>query len=296
MFNKHKKAMRNAKFKKLITRTIGHVKVDTVLTEEQVTPGDTLVGEVQLSSKKGFKEIEMVGVSLMQQFPFSDDTVANLSLITTEMRLSEEQKELNELVLPLELKVPYFTPKNAVNRKCWIQTDIDLPYKLDPRDMDFIEVNEHPLLPYVNKIVTEELGFLKTNREEVIHYPQFQPKWVIDQKVLNHPLYPMLSSRKVPVAHEIEYFPPEEFRDKYREIEFIYDIKEDSLDLYVELQFIIPKEIGGYFKRAAISESDRDERIHKLSFTKDELQDSENIKNKLMELLRNTEIPKELRV
>ncbi|NMH67379.1 sporulation protein [Bacillus sp. RO3] len=57
MFNKHKKAMRNAKFKKLITRTIGHVHVDTVLTEEQVTPGDTLIGEVRISSKKGFKEI-----------------------------------------------------------------------------------------------------------------------------------------------------------------------------------------------------------------------------------------------
>lgn len=232
----------------------------------------------------------------MQQFPISDETVANLSLLTCEMRLSDEQKELHELTLPFELKIPYFTPKSAVKRKCWIQTDIDLPYKLDPRDMDFIEVNEHPILPYVNKIVTEELGFVKTNREEVIHYPQFQPKWVIDQKVLNHPLYPMLSSRQVPVAHEIEYFPPEEFKNKYREIEFIYDMKEDSMDFYVELQFVIPKESGGYFKRAALSESDRDEQIHKLSFTKAELENPENIKTKLMALLENTEVPKELRV
>ncbi|MCA1057018.1 sporulation protein [Rossellomorea aquimaris] len=293
MFNKHKKAMRNAKFKKLITRTIGHVKVDTVLTEERVTPGDTLIGEVRLSRKKGFKEIEKVSISLMQQFPFSDDTVANLSLITTEMRLSEEQKELHELVMPFEMSIPYFTPKSAVKRKCWIQTEIDLPYKLDPRDMDFIEVDEHPLLPYVNKIVTEELGFVKTNREEVIHYPGFQPKWVIDKRILNHPLYPMLSRRKVPVAHEIEYFPPEEFRDKYREIEFVYDISEEGMDLYVELQFIIPKQIGGYFKRAAISESDRDERIHKLSFTNEEIENPETIKVKLMELLEKTE---ELRI
>jgi sporulation-control protein len=296
MFNKHKKALRNAKFKKMITRTIGHVKVDTVLTEEQVTPGDMLFGEVRLSSEKGFNEVEKVTVSLMQQFPFSDDTVANLSLLTTEMRLSEDQKDENELVLPFELKVPYYTPKSAGKRKCWIQTDIDLPYKLDPRDMDFIEVNEHPLLAYVNKIVTEELGFVKTNREEVIHYPGFKPKWVIDKKVLNHPLYPMLSSRQVPVAHEIEYFPPEEFRDKYREVEFVYDIKEEGMDLYVELQFMVPKELGGYFKRAAIMESDRDERIHKLSFTNKELEGSEAIKNKLMDLLTNTEMPEELRV
>jgi sporulation-control protein len=296
MFNKHKKALRNAKFKKMITRTIGHVKVDTVLTEEQVTPGDMLFGEVRLSSEKGFNEVEKVTVSLMQQFPFSDDTVANLSLLTTEMRLSEDQKDENELVLPFELKVPYYTPKSAGKRKCWIQTDIDLPYKLDPRDMDFIEVNEHPLLAYVNKIVTEDMGFVKTNREEVIHYPGFKPKWVIDKKVLNHPLYPMLSSRQVPVAHEIEYFPPEEFRDKYREVEFVYDIKEEGMDLYVELQFMVPKELGGYFKRAAIMESDRDERIHKLSFTNKELEGSEAIKNKLMDLLTNTEMPEELRV
>jgi sporulation-control protein len=296
MFNKQKKALRNAKFKKMITRTIGHVKVDTVLTEEQVTPGDTLFGEVRLSSEKGFNEVEKVTVSLMQQFPFSDDTVANLSLLTTEMRLSEDQKDENELVLPFELKVPYYTPKSAGKRKCWIQTDIDLPYKLDPRDMDFIEVNEHPLLAYVNKIVTEDMGFVKTNREEVIHYPGFKPKWVIDKKVLNHPLYPMLSSRQVPVAHEIEYFPPEEFRDKYREVEFVYDIKEEGMDLYVELQFMVPKELGGYFKRAAIMESDRDERIHKLSFTNKELEGSEAIKNKLMDLLTNTEMPEELRV
>jgi sporulation-control protein len=296
LFNKHKKALRNAKFKKMITRTIGHVKVDTVLTEEQVTPGDTLFGEVRLSSEKGFNEVEKVSVSLMQQFLFSDDTVANLSLLTTEMRLSEDQKDENELVLPFELKVPYYTPKSAGKRKCWIQTDIDLPYKLDPRDMDFIEVNEHPLLAYVNKIATEELGFVKTNREEVIHYPGFKPKWVIDKKVLNHPLYPMLSSRQVPVAHEIEYFPPEEFRDKYREVEFVYDIKEEGMDLYVELQFMVPKELGGYFKRAAIMESDRDERIHKLSFTTDDLEGYESIKNKLMDLLTNTEVPEELRV
>jgi sporulation-control protein len=296
LFNKHKKALRNAKFKKMITRTIGHVKVDTVLTEEQVTPGDTLFGEVRLSSEKGFNEVEKVSVSLMQQFLFSDDTVANLSLLTTEMRLSEDQKDENELVLSFELKVPYYTPKSAGKRKCWIQTDIDLPYKLDPRDMDFIEVNEHPLLAYVNKIATEELGFVKTNREEVIHYPGFKPKWVIDKKVLNHPLYPMLSSRQVPVAHEIEYFPPEEFRDKYREVEFVYDIKEEGMDLYVELQFMVPKELGGYFKRAAIMESDRDERIHKLSFTTDDLEGYESIKNKLMDLLTNTEVPEELRV
>jgi sporulation-control protein len=296
MFNKHKKALRNAKFKKLITRTIGHVKVDTVLSEEQVTPGDTLFGEVRLSSNKGFKEVEKVSVSLMQQFPFSDDTVANLPLLTTEMRLSEEQKVETELVLPFELYVPYYTPKSAEKRKCWIQTDIDLPYKLDPRDMDFIEINKHPLLSYVNKIVTEELGFVKTNREEVIHYPGFKPKWVIDKKVLNHPLYPMLSSRQVPVAHEIEYFPPEEFRDKYREVEFIYDIKEKGMDLYVELQFMVPKELGGYFKRTAIMESDRDERIHKLSFTTEDLEGSESIENKLMDLLTNTEVPEELRV
>jgi sporulation-control protein len=296
MFNKHKKALRNAKFKKMITRSIGHVKVDTVLTEEQVTPGDTLFGEVRLSSEKGFNEVEKVTVSLMQQFPFSDDTVANLSLLTTEMRLSEDQKDENELVLPFELKVPYYTPKSAGKRKCWIQTDIDLPYKLDPRDMDFIEVNEHPLLAYLNKIVTEDMGFVKTNREEVIHYPGFKPKWVIDKKVLNHPLYPMLSSRQVPVAHEIEYFPPEEFRDKYREVEFVYDIKEEGMDLYVELQFMVPKELGGYFKRAVIMESDRDERIHKLSFTNKELEGSEAIKNKLMDLLTNTEMPEELRV
>jgi sporulation-control protein len=43
-------------------------------------------------------------------------------------------------------------------------------------------------------------------------------------------------------------------------------------------------------------ESDRDERIHKLSFTNKELEGSEAIKNKLMDLLINTEMPEELRV
>ncbi|WP_175986552.1 sporulation protein [Bacillus sp. Marseille-Q1617] len=296
MFNKQKKALSNAKFKKLITRTIGHISVDTVLTEEEVTPGDTMMGEVRLSSKKGFKEVEKVSVSLMQQFATGEDRIGNLPLNTVVMKLTEDQKGENEVILPFELKVPLYTPNNVWNRKCWVQTDIDLPYRLDPRDMDFINVHEHPIVTHVNRVLTEEMGFRKTNREEVINYPGFKVSWHSDKRILNHPLYPALSKRNVALAHELEYFAPEEFKDKYKEVELVYDIKEDGLDLYVEIQFFVPKEIGGTMQRFALREKGLDEQIHKLSFTLEELEGSEAIKDKMLDLLRNTEIPEELRV
>jgi sporulation-control protein len=46
----------------------------------------------------------------------------------------------------------------------------------------------------------------------------------------------------------------------------------------------------------ALREKELDEQIHKLSFTLEELEGSETIKENMLALLRKTESPKELRV
>ncbi|MDT9027843.1 sporulation protein [Rossellomorea yichunensis] len=295
MLNKHKKALNKAKFKKKITRTIGSILVDTILPKDEITPGEELVGEVELRSKKGLQEVERIKVSLMQQFMAMDNHISNLPLHSVEMRLTDEQRDAGEVTVPFSMTVPLYVPHNIGKRQCWIQTDVDIAYKLDPRDLDFIQVNPHPIVTKVNKVLTGRLGLLKTNREEVSYYSGFSGRFVIDKRVLNHPLYPMLSKRSVPLVHELEFFPPDEFKEKFKEIEIIYDIHPEGLDLYVELQYFIRKNIGGYFEREALRERGMDEVIHKIRFTNEELEMEEEIASKIFDLLQNAEEPVELR-
>lgn len=114
------------------------------------------------------------------------------------------------------------------------------------------------------------------------------------KQVKEHPWYRMLSRRKCPAVQEYEYLPSEEFKQKYREVEFFYDIHAQGVDMYFELQFHISKELGGYFKRAAIRESSRDELRFELKFTNEELKDISAIKEKIYNLLKDTQVPEYL--
>ncbi|KAB7709079.1 hypothetical protein F9802_02860 [Bacillus aerolatus] len=217
-------------------------------------------------------------------------------LHTLEIHLTDEQKKQTNIQLPFSFMVPYYVPHILPKRKCWIQTDVNIPYKLDPRDLDFIHVNAHPFVTKVNEVLTGQLGFQKTNREEVIYYAGFGGKWITNKKVLDHPLYPMISRSFVPMAQEIEYLPSPEFREKFKEVELIFDIYEDHTDLYVELQVPVSKEVGGYFQRAAILERNLDETIHKVSFTNEELSDSTIIAERLYDLFKHSQPPEELQL
>ncbi|WLR52067.1 sporulation protein [Bacillus tianshenii] len=295
-----------AVLKKVMTRYFGTMKVDTVLNRETVVPGEELSGEVHLKSVSSLKKVDIIVLSIMQQFMVREDRFDNLPLKTIEIQLTEEQKQEKQVQIPFSFELPAHTPHTSKRYKCWLQTDVNVPNKVDPRDMDGLHVTQHPYVQTVDRVFTEVLQFQNTQRNEVIYYihldnNKYDKTWLygptpshIQNQVERHPLYPLLSKRDVPFVQEFEYRPSPHFAEKYKEVELVYDFTDDGVDIYAELQFLPRGELSKeeYFRMKAL---DRDEVIHCMSFTHEEIDNEELIAERFLKLLEGAEPPEELR-
>lgn len=291
---RYKLELKKAQFKKLLTRQFGSIKVETKLLNDSVAPGEMIEGLVELSCKTHLKEVEKIIISLVQTYQYQEDRYANLALEDVELFLTEEQKSLKEVSIPFALSVPLYTPYTTPHFKSWVQTDINLLRELNPRDIDFIQINKHPFIHKVNEVLTDRLKFKETGREEIIYFGVTDPNsklHIMSDKQRRSPIFNVFPRRSVPAIQEIEYRPSEEFKGKFREIELVYDIFEHRADVYVELQFMLDHSDGGKFKRSWLALSEKNEEMAVLHFSLDEMNDLDVIETKFYTLLKNAEKP-----
>ncbi|WP_139491342.1 sporulation protein [Brevibacillus dissolubilis] len=231
-------------FKKMLASVgIGSAKVDARLFKDEVMPGDEISGEVHIFGgdvEQNIDEIYMYVVTYYERE--SNDTKYKEECLLLKHRVTDSFviKPKENRVVPFSFKLPYDTPLTMGRQPVYLRTGLDIKVAMDPGDSDFINVKPHPLM---TQILTA-LGNL-----------DFQI-YKVDCEY-NHYL-----GRNYPFIQEFEFRPKGKYRDRLEELEVIFYLSENELEVLLQLD----KRARGF--HGLLSEAfDLDERYARIRFT-----------------------------
>ncbi|BCL39466.1 sporulation protein [Nostoc sp. MS1] len=204
-------------FKNLLASVgIGAAKVDTKLFTNSVVPGETLEGEVYIRGGDVAQNIDDIYIKLATEYEReTEDSTVTEECVLINYRLSErlsiEPKE--EVVIPFSLVLPHEMPLTLGRTPVYIRTGLEIKSAINPRDRDYLEVRPHPLMQRVLQAV-ENLGFhlYKVDCEYTHHF-----------------------SGTYPFVQEFEFRPNGKYRNTLDELEIIFLLKPDYLEVLLEL-------------------------------------------------------------
>ncbi|MFC2949363.1 sporulation protein [Virgibacillus sediminis] len=247
-------------FKKILASVgIGNAKVDTQLESKELVPGGPVRGKVIVQGGKAPQHVEKVQLFLMTEVTqekdgrkYYEDMVLDFFVLGNSFTIQEgEWKEMD-----FHFTLPLHTPPTIGRTKVWIQTGMDVPNAIDPTDRDFINISPHPYMDTVLQSLTNELGFgLKQ----------------VDMEY----------SRRYRYVQEFEFLPSGDFRRDLDELEAMFSIKQDGVELLLQIDRRA-KGLGGLFAEAL----DIDEKFVNVEFTSKEIeQGSSYIAEKLRQII-----------
>ncbi len=146
-----------------------------------------------------------------------------------------ETKEID-----FQFTLPVHTPPTIGKTDVWVQTGLDVPNAIDPKDRDFIQVEPHRNMNTVLEALTNVLGFRLRKVE-------------------------MEYSKRYRYVQEFEFLPSSEFRGDLDELEAMFFMREDGLDAVLQVDRRA-KGLGGLFAEAM----EIDESYARVSFTSTE--------------------------
>jgi sporulation-control protein len=235
-------------FKKLLARVgIGAATVDTRLYDDLLAPGEMLNGEVYITGGDVSQEIDDIYLYLATQYKREvDDTTVLEECILMEYRLSErfslQPKEVK--VIPFSLPLPEETPLTLTDQPVYLRTGLDISTAVDPKDTDYIQVRPHPLMQLVLEAL-ENLGF-QLYKVDCEYNPHFGGRY--------------------PFVQEFEFRPIGNYQGHLDELEIIFSIYSDVLEVFLEIDKRA-RGFGGFLQEAF----DIDERYVRFQVTPDYL-------------------------
>jgi sporulation-control protein len=204
-------------FKKLLASVgIGAAQVDTRLFKDSLVPGETVQGEVHIAGGDIAQEIDEIYMYVITHYEReSNDSKVKEECVLLKHRLSErfllQPKERK--VIPFAFQLPYETPLTMGRQPVYLRTGLDIKNAIDPGDSDFIEVLPHPLMAKVLEAV-KQLGF---------------QLYKVDCE------YNRYLGRTYPFVQEFEFRPTGRYRNRLEELELIFFLKQDGLEILLEL-------------------------------------------------------------
>jgi len=236
-------------FNKLLASAgIGSAKVDTLLDRTTLRVGETLEGEVHIQGGSAEQQIDGIYLHLMTRYSqkHNDDkiTYINFSLAQLEVSRPFTLRPGQQLDVPVSLTVPLTTPVTMGRIPVWLKTGLDIDYAIDPKDTDQLEILPHP---HMDKVL------------QAITHMGFRPKATTCE-------YNSRLSRGVPFVQELEFHPSATYAIGIRELELIFFLKPEGLEVLVEVDRR-GRGLGGLMQRAL----DMDERWQRLHFSQEEL-------------------------
>lgn len=204
-------------FKKLLASVgVGAARVDTRLVNESLIPGETISGEVHIAGGDIAQAIDEIYLYVVTHYECeANDTKVKEECTLLKHRLSEsftlQPKEIK--VIPFSFRLPYETPLTMGRQPVYLRTGLDIKNAIDPGDSDYIEVLPHPLMTKVLDAV-KQLGFqlFKVDCE-----------------------YNRYLGRTYPFVQEFEFRPTGQYRSRVEELEVIFYLKENELEVLLEL-------------------------------------------------------------
>jgi sporulation-control protein len=136
-------------FQKILSRIgIGGTKVDTRLFKSTFEPGELMFGEVHIFGGSTEQDVQRVFLEVVATY---HGDIGHEESVLLEHELTGPFKMLpgQELVLPVEVWLPYETPLTLGTDTVFLRTVLDIRGAVDPGDRDAVEVVATPLMQAV---------------------------------------------------------------------------------------------------------------------------------------------------
>lgn len=214
-------------FKKtLASLGIGSAKVDSLLQQEVLIPGDKVRIVIHVYGGSSAQKIDHIDLKLCCRYiaekdrhPNDDREGARKSRVPVNFVLDKWQLPYSftiesgeERTFEVELDVPLNTPITLGDSKVWLETSLDIDMAIDPSDKDMLTVRPDPVLDKVF-FELEELG-LRIRQVECEEAKGFA----------------------LPFVQEFEFVPTTgPFHGSWRELEIIAYRDENELKLWFEV-------------------------------------------------------------
>ncbi|WP_042148674.1 sporulation protein [Paucisalibacillus sp. EB02] len=233
-------------FKKLLASVgIGSAKVDTQLVSDQILPGEEVRGKVVIQGGGSEQQIDKINLFVMTEAVREKDDRKVYEKVTLGSFVVGESFSIREgesKEVDFQFRMPVHTPPTLGRTKVWVQTGLDVPSAIDPTDKDFVRVLPHPFMKTVLDALTNVLGF---------HLRKVEMEY----------------SRRHRYVQEFEFYPSNEFRRDLDELEAIFFMQEDRVEVILQIDRRA-KGLGGLFAEAL----DMDENFVKVSFSRTDLE------------------------
>ncbi|MFG6116090.1 sporulation protein [Halobacillus sp. MO56] len=232
-------------FKKLLASVgVGAAKVDTQLEKDHFVPGEDVHGKVVIQGGDVEQSIDSIHIFLMTEAirEVDDRKVTekvDLQKYPIANQVTIQAGETKEL--PFSIKLPYHVPASLGKLPIWFETGVDIPMALDPEDRDPIRVAPHPYIEKVLNALDNNLGF---------HLRKVE----------------MEASKRFGYVQEFEFTPGGEYRSYLDELEVIFFLQENHVDVMLEVDRRA-RGLGGLFAEAL----EIDESRAKVTLTSQEL-------------------------
>lgn len=188
---------------------VGAATVDTYLSSVAAVPGGTLSGDIVIQGGQVPQEINRLYLQLMTRYKVDDRTHNHvLSSYTIGEPLTVQPQ--TQVAQPFAIELPTTTPLTVGRTPIYLVTGLDLTGAFDPKDSDTIQVTPHPLQQRVLTAL-DELGFQLWHAET-----EYDTRW----------------GRLV---QELEFRPSGRYREHLRELELIFGLDHDGLDVFIEI-------------------------------------------------------------
>jgi sporulation-control protein len=243
-------------FKKFLASVgIGGAKVDTQLERDVYVPLDVVRGQVLIQGGKTEQRIDRINLFVMTEAlrEFDDKKYyENVKIDSFTVGGGFTLRPNERKTIDFQFTLPAHTPPTLGKTHVWIQTGLDVPGAIDPKDRDYITVHPHPYMDTVLDAVINGLGFQLRKVE-------------------------MEYSKRYRYIQEFEFWPSPEFRSRLDELEIIFFMKPSGLELMLQVDRRA-RGLGGLFAEAL----DMDESFVHVSFSSEEIsQGSQYVANKL---------------
>ncbi|CAG7653229.1 sporulation protein [Paenibacillus allorhizosphaerae] len=219
-------------FKKVLASVgVGSAKVDTQLESGQIAVGEELRGVVHIQGGQLEQQIDSIYLYIKTSYVKEENdrkvtVVADVAKfrITDEFLLAAGERT----EIPFAFTVPEYTPVSLRNSAVWLETGLDIKMAVDPTDRDYVDILPHPHMQVILDAL-DELGF---RLREVTN--DYAPR----------------IGGKLPFIQEFEFVPTTHFRGALDELEVVFFLRGDELELYLQIDRRA-RGIRGLFSEAA---------------------------------------------
>ncbi len=213
-------------FKKVLSKVgIGAAKIDAVLDQTELHPGQTISGYINITGGNAAQQINKIDLNVFsnyfaeEEYEEDDEThtrIIERQAIITAHKISqsfeiaaEENKQI-----PFELTLPEQAPLSIGKSNTWLETNLDIDFALDKHDKDYIKVVASPLQEATLDALLD-LGFEMDEVENEACSSQMS---------------------RLPFIQEFEFKARTgDFAGKLDELELIMIARNNSLDLHLEI-------------------------------------------------------------